>query len=521
MKNIILIWTAMMMFLIIGCQKKWPDHYSLVENSDVKSSLTLLEYLKTKPEYSKFVEKLVQYGLDKELTRDQTLTVWVVNNDRMNQLASLGYEEEYIMKFHINSLVFDENKLKTGLRLMTLNGKYLTVDINQDQVRVSEGIIVKGNQLCKNGVIHEIDKLLKPDVSIYDYVSSLDDSHSIIRDTILAMNDTIFDIANSVPIGVDRTGNTLYDSVFVISNPIFQRANIISEFDNATMFLPSNEVMNDCFQNLGQLYSQFGKQFLKADSQIAYSWIKEAIFYNKVIEDYGTSDITSAYGRLWKPNVQQVDPNFMRMSNGRIYKVNKLKIPNNVHIKMIKQLFHYYEYVPANEKEQLFKAYNVTSIGPVDRDNVNFATLGFRWIYRVLQYMGDRNDGEPAALDFTAIMLETTPTGETKHKVVEVPPGEYNLYLGFRASAHPYVNVYFNDELVRGGINVSQSNPWNYDRNTNTSPANWNGWGGLVGIVKVEGDQMSSFRIKIEYSSGNTETLQPYHWTLVPTANNY
>ncbi|WP_160066826.1 fasciclin domain-containing protein [Sphingobacterium bovisgrunnientis] len=521
MKNIVLLWTALFMLLFMGCQKKWSDHYSLSDSGSVSSPLSLLEYLKSKPEYSKFVAKLAEHGLDKELERDQSLTVWVVNNESMNQLSSLGYDEDYILKFHLNNLVFDKNKLKTGLRLMTLNGKYLTVNIDEEQIRISDGTIVKGNQLCKNGVVHEINKLLKPDVSIYDYLEGLDNSYSIIRDTILAMNDTIFDIENSVPIGVDRTGNTLYDSVFVVTNPIFQRANIMSEFDNVTMFLPNNEVMEDCFNNLGQLYSQFGKAFLKADSQIAYNWIKEAIFYNRIIEDYGAGDITSAYGRLWKPTVQQVDPNYLRMSNGRIYNINKLKIPNNVHIRMIKQLFHYYEYVPEDEKPNLFKMYNVTSIGPVDRDKVTFASLGISLTYRVLQFQGNRDDGLPAALDFTALMLETTPSGETKHKVVEVPPGEYNLYMGFRASSHPYVNIYFNDQLVRGGLNVSQSNPWNYDRNTNTSPSNYNGWGGLVGVVNIAGDQMSSFRIKIEYSSGTTETLQPYHWTLVPTVNNY
>lgn len=523
MKNIILIVVAVFSMVMTACQKKWADHYDVTEGNEVVSPLNLLDYLKSKPEYSTFVSKLVEHGLDKELERDQTLTVWAVPNDKMVELSNLGYDEDYILKYHINNLVFDKTKLKTGLRLMTLNGKYLTIEIDGDDVHVSDGTIVKGNQLCQNGVVHEIDQLLKPDVSIYDYLEDLGDSHSIIRDTILAMNDTIFDPINSIPVGVDRQGNTLYDSVYVISNPIFQRANIMSEFTRVTMFLPSNDVIEDCFENLGVLYDQFGKQFLKADSQIAYTWIKEAVFYNTLVDNYGNEDLTSAYGRLWKPDIQIADPDYMRMSNGRIYNITKLKIPNNVHISMIKQLFHYYEYVPEAERPNLFTSTNITNIVLRNGPTVNFPNLGITgFTYRMLEITGTAGD-TPTALDFTAIMLDRNEAGEVGYKIVEVPPGEYNLYMGFESSGHPYMNIYFNDVLVRSGLNVSQSNPWNFDRNTNTTPgvSNHNGWGGLVGTVNVEGDGMASFRIKMEYELGTNIRLRPYHWTLVPTANNY
>ncbi|TJZ61130.1 fasciclin domain-containing protein [Sphingobacterium olei] len=523
MKNIVLFLIALSTVLMSACQKTWQDHYRDLEETEVVSPLNVLDYLETQTQYSAFVAKLKEYGLDKELERDHTLTVWAVSNEKMMALSSMDFDEEYILRYHINSLVFDKTKLKTGLRLMTFNGKYLSVEVNGDQVHVGDGTIIKGNQLCKNGVVHEIDQLLSPDISIYDYIENLGDSHSIIRDTILAMNDTIFDLANSIPIGVDSKGNTVYDSVFSITNPIFLRSNIMSEFAQVTMFLPSNEVIEDCFANLGELYGQFGKAFLRADSLIAYTWIKEAIFYNKVIENYGTEDLTSAFSRLWKPDIQQADPDYMRMSNGRIYNITKLKIPNNVHISMIKQLFHYWESVPDDIKPSLFTTTDITSIVPTVTDNVNFPALGITgYPYRYLLIQGDAAEASVPSLDFTAIMLEQDATGATTYKVVEVPAGEYNLYMGFRASGHPYLNIYFNDVLVRSGLNVSQSNPWNYDRNTNTTPgvSNHNGWGGLVGTVNVEGEGMNSFRIKIEYSSG-TKTLRPYHWTLVPTANNY
>src|SRR5690606_32346402 len=174
-------------------------------------------------------------------------------------------------------------------------------------VHVGDAAVVKGNQICQNGVVHEIDQLLTADLSIYEYVEAVGSDYSIIRDTILAMNGTIFDLENSIPIGVDPTGNTLYDSVYVITNPIFEKADIRSEFSEITMFLPSNHVIENCFNDLGLLYDQFGKEFLKEDSLVAFIWIKDAIFYKSLLDDVSGEDLTSVFGKLWKPSVQKVN----------------------------------------------------------------------------------------------------------------------------------------------------------------------------------------------------------------------
>jgi len=518
----------MLFFGLLGCQKAWNDHYSAEgSSSGIVSPYNLLEYLKSIPDYSTFVSKLEATGLDKELSRDQYLTVWVVNNERMAKLAEMGLDETFVLKYHINNLTYDESKLKEGLRLRTLSGKYLSVSVAGDgNILVGDARIIKGNQLCQNGVVHEIDQLMRPDESIYDYLSGLGDDYSIIRDSIFAMNDTVFDMENSIPTGVDPTGNTIYDSTFVIQNPIFENADFRSEFSQVTLFLPSNYVIKQCFDDLKQLYGQFGKTFLREDTLIAMDWIKNAIFYDQLVENYGSvEDLISASGEIWRTSVQQVDMHYKRMSNGRIYQITHLKIPNNVHIQMIKQLFHYWEYVPDMDKPALFTLSNVTEVTPTNRDHVTFPTLGIELTYRTLLIKGDLIAGQPASIDFTPVMLQKNQDGSTGYKVVEVPPGEYNLYLGFRSKSHPFINVYIDGKQVAKDLNVEPSNPWNYDRSTNTvSGTKYNGWGGLVGPVTIEGDQVRSFRLKIEFAGlgkGSEEAMEPYHWALVPTKNNY
>src|SRR5690606_3666839 len=90
---------SMLFFGLLGCQKAWNDHYSAEGcSSGIVSPYNLLEYLKSIPDYSTFVSKLEATGLDKELSRDQYLTVWVVNNARMAKLAEMGLDETFVLK---------------------------------------------------------------------------------------------------------------------------------------------------------------------------------------------------------------------------------------------------------------------------------------------------------------------------------------------------------------------------------------------------------------------------------------
>src|SRR5699024_8740377 len=145
-----------------------------------------------------------------------------------------------------------------------------------------------GNQFCQNGVVHEINELMIPEQSIAEYLNGLPDDFSIIRDSIFALNDTLFDPVNSIPTGVDKTGNTLYDSVFVIENPLFEEADIASEFSQVTLLLPRNTVIEAAYKNLKSQYDQFGKPFTYADTMVAINWIRDAVLYDRVIKNYGS-----------------------------------------------------------------------------------------------------------------------------------------------------------------------------------------------------------------------------------------
>ncbi|MFB6320699.1 fasciclin domain-containing protein [Saccharicrinis sp. FJH54] len=520
--------------LFAACKDNWKEHYD--EGNSTVSSQSVLEYLKSNHDYDKFVAALEATGVAEELQRDQNLTVWAVNNEAMDQLAELEkmFTDTFIMQYQINNLSFGYSKLYDGLRLRSLNGKYISVSLGTDDAYVADAKILKTDQFCKNGVVHEINHLMEPVIGIYDYLLALGDNYSTIVDTIFNSNDTVFDVENSVPIGVDITGNTIYDSVFVIENPLLAQADFKSEFSQLTMFLPDNSVIDDCLENYKDQLLSIGMPCTLKDTILAFNWIKGALFYDGIMRNIDpNTDLVSAVtmpepdGRniVWRTSVQQLDMDPKMMSNGIIYNVTKMKIPNNIFITRIKSLVQYIQYVPEEEKPNYIQYFNETSHTIVQGDSFDFTSYGYpKGYYFYLKALGDINDSLPLAVEFSPLKIETLPDNTTVASEMLIPAGEYKFYFGFRSKNHAYVNFYFNGELVGEEVKVNQSSPWNYDRVTETVVSKYDGLGGLVNIVNVAGEGLQHVKIKVEFSrlgGGSTEELQLYHWALKPTENNY
>jgi hypothetical protein len=523
-----------MVLFFTACNEKWTDYYFGNDNTEEEPDMTIVQYLEGHPEYSEFYSMLKSTGLDKELVKQQQVTLWIVDNDAMN-VSGIQTNDTLRMKYHINYLPFIRTDLKTGLRILSLNGIYFQITEKDNKLYANASEILSSVRL-KDGVIHKLSSLMTSRVNIYDYLKSLGNDYSIIRDSIFKYNVERFDATNSVPIGVNKEGNTVYDSVFYIYNPLFDNAQFNSEFKQFTVFLPNNEVIHNCFKTLQSTYSKMGKTVTLSDSLLAMTWMKEAMFYDGQLTDFSATDIKSLFGRVWRTSIQKIDTdNPVYMSNGILYNVTSLKIPNNVIISRIKSLVHYWEYqdilYPNEGDLYTFKGLVGNPSSYVADATPKTAILPN---YIVHQISGNTDNSNEFSVEFPPLeRYVNTEDGKYKVRVMEVPCGEYNLYMGFRSLGHPYVNIYFNGKLIAKDIQASLSTPWNYDRVTETendlNPTNgtkkWDGLGGLVGVVNIDGEGMASFKIKVEFSklesAGAKKTMQIYHWALKPTANNY
>lgn len=546
MKKIFLYTTYILLTLfLVGCNDNWDDHYKS-GNKEVELDQTIEEFLAENQEYSEFASMLKKTGLDGELNKDQEITIWIVDNDAM-QLSDVAEDDTIRMQYHINNLPFISADLKNNLRIRSLNGIYFQITAKNEELYVNDSKILKSYRL-NNGVVHVIDALMKSRINMYNFLKGLSDDYSIIRDSIFFYDTKVFDKANSVPIGVDKTGNTIYDSVFYTYNNLFEKAKFDSEFNQYTVFVPSNEVIENCFNTLSDSYTKMGKTVTQADTVLAIQWIKEAMFYNGILTDFSALDIKSSFSRVWRTTIQEIDENNpVDLSNGKLYYMEKVKVPNNIIITRIKSLVEYWRYQdPADLFPSPNDLYTFTnplkkvatdgkvtySISTTDNSGVPDKAQHLLAFYTTLDITGDPDNTDEFSVEFPP--LERYQDGVSyKVRVMEVPTGEYTFYMGFRASAHPYVDIYFNDKLVQESIQASLSTPWNFDRVTETSKDRdkinginkWDGLGGLVGVVNVDGDGMASFRVKVKFNkldnAGAAKRMQLYHWSLKPTENNY
>lgn len=531
---------ALFALLLVSCSDKWDEYYHGDNNSSEETlDETLAEFFTKNSEYSEFYNRLIECGLNKELAKEQQqLTLWVVSNDGMN-VSGIEPNDTVRMQYHMNYLPFLQSDLKEGLRIPTLNGVYLQISRQGEDTYVNKSKVEHSYRL-KNGVVHVLDQLMKSKINMFDYIKDLPDEYSIFRDSVMKYNEMRFDKVNSIPTGVDITGNTVYDSVFYVYNPLFEKAEFNSEFKQFTLFLPDNQVMKSCFDKLAVQYTAMGKTLTAVDSATAMTWIKEAAFYTGELKDFSATDIKSSFDRVWRTTIQKIDESSLEeLSNGIMYKMTEVKIPTNYIVTRIKSLAHYYEYLTEEEQKQYYTFMNTSKISIYEDSATPKPEILSN--YYILDLNGDE-DAAPFWVEFPPLeRYRENPNDPYKARVMQVPCGEYDLYMGFHSSGHPYVNVYFdgntdglsaspdaNMKLIGSNLSIVSSNPWNFDRVTETSAdlygdkvVKWDGLGGLVGTVKIDGEGMSSFRIRVEFYKGDSKKLRIYHWALKPSANNY
>lgn len=535
MKKNLLIYISIFLFAC-ACGDKWDDYYhGGSASTETVLDITLTEFFDQNKEYSEFYNLLQACKLDTVLEKDQQLTLWIVDNEN---IASSGVTQTDTlrMQYHMNHLPFLTTDLKEGLRIRTLNGIYVQIGKKDESTYVNNSKILESFRL-KNGVIHVIDELMMSKINLFDFIASLPDEYSMFRDSLMALNEDVFDRENSDPVSVDITGNTIYDSVFYVYNPVFEKAPFNSEFRQFTAFIPNNAVLDDCFNKLKTQFASMGETVTLEDTVAAMKWIREAAFYDGIITDFTPTDLKSSFGRVWRNPIQKVDQtNVVEMSNGVLYYVTDMKIPTNYILDRVKSLVEYYQYLTEEEQKDevnFYKFMNATSVKvATDAATPKPDILPF---YVYLSVDGDQNTNEEFSVEFPPLEKYTKEDGSTHARIMSVPNGEYDLYLGFRSSGHPYVNAYFNGQLLATNLAATLSTPWNFDRVTETEAdripggkAKWDGLGGYVGKVRVgeEGvDGMSSFRIKVEFSkpeaAGGMKRLSPYHWSLKPSDSNY
>ena len=530
---------------IYACNDDWDSHYSQEEQVVNNVNITVVnksavDYLQSQPELSTMYQLFSETGvLDEMIEKDLLFTILVVNDDNALSRAVVTDDRTFLAKSHISDISLSPSNLSDGQRVLMWNGKYINVSKVENEDNATSisfnGIAVKKITKVNNGYVYEIEDYVETPKSLYELIEGLGDDYSIFREMIMERNQLTFDKEASKIIGVDETGSNVYDSIFIVTNPYFeaQGFNMMSESLSATVLIPSNEVVNRALTVARQNLQEWG--MLREDS-ILENWTFQSVFFDKKLSksDFEANiDLNSIFSKQWRTTVQQVDlENPVSLSNGVAYYVTDMKIPTNVLIYRVKDYMRWYEYLSEEEKALYF-----------DNENLTFDKMETKvsewsgWpgvfpniINRVVRFKTTDAAIKEYTLNFTSFSYDETNKVATPYMI---PPGEYDLCLGFEQKMGHDVEVSFNGEYV-GTVTASQLTktdfhydrggqgyPEGYDTNkaTDKKKTNYDRDGGKVGVITIEGTE--PVNVVIKFHGINASKCCFHHWCLKPTKNCY
>ena len=549
--------------MISSCSDTWDEHYnaseSVVENTSITSvNESLTNYLAKEPALDAAYQLFKETGMiDKLQEKEQLYTILAVDGKGLKSTREASNDDIYTAQTYISDVSLSPSNITEGQRILMWSGKYLEVKKSEDEtIRFNNATVTKIVKL-NNGYLYILDEAIVAPRNMYEMIESLDDEYSIFRDMVISRNVLTFDKEHSVQTGVDQTGNSVYDSVFTVKAPYFENKgfNIMSENVTATMLIPSNDLINSAINTAKAKLKDWG---LEREDSVLQNWILQSMFYDKKLtkEDFeATEDLKSVFGTQWRTTVQEVDLNNpISMSNGTAYHVTKMKIPTNVLIFRLKDYYRWYEYLTDTEKDTYYVTENLsyekirqsglmtglgwTQAGTDKYGNYLFPEISF---YYTLSYKLTDLDTKSYDIKFTPFKYVQTSSTEHTTVAYKVPPGEYNLCLGFeqnKDSKLGEMDIYFNGELVThlASSALTGSN-YHYDRagqgypeGYDTAKAKAAGWsksgnydrdGTRVGNIVITGNEAQTVELRFVGSGSKLEYCWLHHWCLKPTSNCY
>ena len=151
---------------ISGCVEEKPEQKNIVETATANTDFDTL------------VDALVAAGLDQTLGNEQELYTVFAPTDAAFAKLDAEYLENLvnndtatlskILTYHVLSSKVMSTDLSDGMRVETVQGKYITIKIEGENVYVDDAMVTTTDIECSNGIIHIIDTVVVPKQNIVE-----------------------------------------------------------------------------------------------------------------------------------------------------------------------------------------------------------------------------------------------------------------------------------------------------------------------------------------------------------------
>ncbi|TKG87517.1 fasciclin domain-containing protein, partial [Puteibacter caeruleilacunae] len=451
-----ILYILIIVVAFIGCEtERWGDYYDA--QSSVVSDETVWAVADKDTEISDFIALIEELKLENRLQGKENLTLFAPKNGTFDVSSMTEEEKLAFAKNHMVSSAIKLVNLTEETRFRSLNSKYIRLANTNGSFTVNETVNVDSKQsICKNGCLMKIDQAILPEPNLYDYILELGDEYSIIRDTLIANKEEIFDRENSLPVGMDELGNVIYDSVWVHTNNIFAYSgNFSDESKTFTTIVPTNEQFLDARQEVfDYLQSNLGKYPQRADTMMVQNWTFRAMAYEGMLDENDLPEkLESLKGEVWIPAKQGNFTGSTSKSNGKALSIDGYKIPRYKYMGIIKYwpAIWYNSLMTDQMHEDYFEFGEGVKTPPVGSKMTDPGRGGVAWVQINNETANKETLEDPSTRNVWMECLpvkEVESNGEKSLVVQNVVPGTYEVTFSLRDYKHPNVQIYVNGQPI-------------------------------------------------------------------------
>ncbi|TKG96329.1 fasciclin domain-containing protein [Puteibacter caeruleilacunae] len=508
----------------VSCeQDRWGNYYDTQDA--VVSDQTVWDAASDDNEINQFIDLMKQVELTDRLQGKEVLTLFAPKNGTFDGSSMSDEEKTAFVKNHMVSSNIVLANLQEEERYRTLNSKYIRVAEQDDAYTVNEEIgIDPAQKLCKNGSLIIVDAPILPEANLYDYVLSLGDDYSLIRDTLMANELKIFDKENSLPVDMDALGNTIYDTVWVYTNDIFSFSGDFSdESETYSVMIPTNEQFLAAREQVfDYMQSKMGHYPQAEDTLMVQDWLFSAMVYEGIIDEANVPEkMESLGGQVWISDKQGDITGTTSVSNGVAATISGFKVPLYKYMGVL----NYWPGIWYNSMmtDQMHEDYFVFGEGvadpPVGGAIVDAGHGGVAWVQINEETVNKTTLDDPSTRNLWMECLpvqEIESNGEKSLVVRNLVPGTYEVTFSLRDWKHPNVQVYVNGQPIGKPVGKQGSGfNWGKDPNDLT-------WDKVIGYYTHEDGDPDQVFVRFE-TAGDSPSfrLVPFRVLLRPTESVY
>ncbi len=285
--------------LSTACTDKWSEHYD--ETSFNLPDKTLTALIQERPELSIFSGMLKKTAYDKVLDASQSYTVWAPINDA---LQGIDTTNEILVRQIVRNHITRSRITTSGISNETvrmLNGKYIYFRDDGGTYTFGGFDLTEVNVPASNGLLHVIDGYAPYISNLWEYLGEKSGLDSV-STYIYGESKSVFDPVNSIEIGVNSSGQVIYDSVFILSNKILEQLGAIDIEDSIySIVMPDNAAWNEAYARIEPYFNfpEDGGDVIRQRDETRWTLIQDAFFRGYVQTSGGPNTIISTWGNAF------------------------------------------------------------------------------------------------------------------------------------------------------------------------------------------------------------------------------